>query len=112
MAQNIVRIETDWIDSNAGEIPAIVQLRNNALLVAQSARLDWFDLFVAIGQDSIFTREISVRKGEMKTEWRTRGMGRQQFRITISVPFESMSLAGQESMPTLPLLGFSKIGVN
>ena len=70
MANDKITIISDWI-ARFDSTERVIQLKRDALLIAQSDRMEWFDLFVSIGS-VVMTKEVRIPSNEASVKWRGR----------------------------------------
>ena len=70
MANDKITIISDWI-ARFDSTERVIQLNRDALLIAQSDRLEWFDLFVTVN-GIVMTKEVRIPSNEGAVKWRGR----------------------------------------
>ena len=70
MANDKITIISGWI-ARFDSTERVIQLKRDALLIAQSDRMEWFDLFVSIGS-VVMTKEVRIPSNEASVKWRGR----------------------------------------
>jgi hypothetical protein len=70
MANEKITIVSDWI-ARFDSTERVIQLNRDALLIAQSDRLEWFDLFVTVN-GVVMTKEIRIPSNGCAVKWRGR----------------------------------------
>jgi hypothetical protein len=70
MANDKITIISGWI-ARFDSTERVIQLNRNALLIAQSDRLEWFDLFVTV-RGVVMTKEVRIPSKEGWIKWRGR----------------------------------------
>lgn len=71
MANYKITIVSCWIPRDLSNVEKVINLNQYALLIAQSDRMEWFDLFVSIGS-VVMTKEIRIPSNEGAVKWRGR----------------------------------------
>ena len=67
MANDKITIISGWI-ARFDSTERVIQLNRNALLIAQSDRLEWFDLFVTVN-GIVMTKELRIPSNEGAVYW-------------------------------------------
>ena len=67
MANDKITIISDWI-ARFDSTERVIQLKRDALLIAQSDRLEWFDLFVTVN-GVVMTKELRIPSNEGAVYW-------------------------------------------
>ena len=70
MANDKITIISDWI-YRFDSTERVIQLNRDALLIAQSDRMEWFDLFVTVN-GIVMTKEVRIPSKEGEVKWRGR----------------------------------------
>lgn len=70
MPNKKITIISDWI-ARFDTTERVIQLSRDALLIAQSERLEWFDLFVTVN-GIVMTKEVRVPSNGCAVKWRGR----------------------------------------
>ena len=70
MANDKITIISDWI-ARFDSAERVIQLNLDALLIAQSDRMEWFDLFVTVN-GIVLTKEVRIPSKEGWIKWRGR----------------------------------------
>jgi hypothetical protein len=68
MANDKITIISDWIPCDFNALGKVIQLNRDALLIAQSDRLEWFDFFVTVN-GVVMTKEVRVPSNEGAVYW-------------------------------------------
>jgi hypothetical protein len=71
MATDKRTIISGWITRDFESTERVIQLNRDALLIAQSDRLEWFDLFVTV-RGQVMTKEMQIPSPEASVLWRGR----------------------------------------
>jgi hypothetical protein len=79
MANDKITIISNWIP-RFDSTERVIQLNRDALLIAQSDRLEWFDLFVTVN-GIVMTKEVRIPSNEGAVKWRGRDC---QYTIQVS----------------------------
>ena len=67
MANDKITIISDWI-ARFDSKERVIQLNRDALLIAQSDRMEWFDLFVSVN-GIVMTKEVRIPSNEGAVYW-------------------------------------------
>ncbi len=67
MANDKITIISGWI-ARFDSTERVIQLNRDALLIAQSERLEWFDLFVTVN-GVVMTKELRIPSNEGAVYW-------------------------------------------